>query len=585
MKVSLIFLIAVATLPLSAQLPYPQVRSIANGATFVSASGYTGGSAPGLIVSIFGTFLSNGATVSAPGTPLPTLLGGTRVLINGIPAPLYYISPTQINAQSHTEFEPPVSVSVKVEVQWPDQTLSGTGPNLQLLRFAPGIFTLDANGFGPAAVLRSSDYSLICPPGRADCTYNPAHVGEAVSIFAVGLGPVDGPWSSGTAASGPVATTTTPKVWIGSVPATVLYAGVAPGFAGLYQINVLVPGGVAGDNVGLGLSMDSTPAGQSNTVSIPVAAVVSCPSSEPIGGPPGGKPTALAAHPRDAGVVFAGTDGNGLFKSADAGRTWNQITSLNQMHIYAIAFAPSDPGVIYAATELGVYRSRDGGATWTDVALRYGGPATALAVDPNNAALVYAGHLGVGLIKSVDGGDNWTVSYPQPPSMPFYIQAITIQPGFPNVIYMAFNPGAVVRSDDAGQTWNPPGVGLPNNVQVYSLLNWPTGTSLFVGTNFGTYLSADSGRHWTSQSAGMSGVAVHTLLWAGSLYYAGTTQGVYWSFNSGDTWAPINRGLPVCSILAMAADAKDSHTLYAATATAGVYKSTDGGYTWLPSGN
>ena len=95
----------------------------------------------------------------------------------------------------------------------------------------------------------------------------------------------------------------------------------------------------------------------------------------------------------------------------------------------------------------------------------------------------------------------------------------------------------------------------------------------------------DSGNNWTSSTGGMSGVAVHTLIRAGVLYYAGTTQGVYWSPTTGQTWAPINRGLPVCSIRGLAADPKDNHILYAATATAGVYKSTDGGYTWLPTGN
>jgi uncharacterized protein (TIGR03437 family) len=571
-------------MPIAAQTT-PQVKRVVNGAAFTAIDGYTSRFAPGLCISIFGAALSNGATQSASESPIPTRLAGTRVLINGIPAPLYFVSPAQINAQIPTEFSVPLSVSVQVEVEWPSGTAMGSGPSIQLNRFAPGIFTLNANGLGPGAVLRSSDYSLICPPGRSDCAYNPARVGEAISIFAAGLGPVEGPWLSGHAIARAAPTTTTPKVWIGGVPAVVLYSGMAPGFVGLYQINVLAPGGVAGDSVGLGLSMDSTAAGASNTVSISVAQVASCAVSAVKGGPQGGKPLALAAHPRNPGIVFAGTEGNGLFKSSDFGQTWNAVSALKETYIYALAFAPSDPTVLYAATGLGVYRSRDGGSTWTDVAMKYGGPATALAVDAQNPALVYAGHQGVGLIKSADGGDNWQVSYPEKPGAPVYIRAITIQPSFSNAIYMAVDPGAVLASYDAGKTWGLPPHGLPENVQVYSLVNQPTGTSLFAGTNAGVYLSSDSGNNWSSSSAGMSGVAVHTLSRVGGLYYAGTTQGVYWTFNTGASWAAANGGLPACSVRALAADAGDSHILYAATATAGVYKSVDGGYSWAPAGN
>jgi uncharacterized protein (TIGR03437 family) len=579
-------LLAVASLsavPMAAQTT-PQIKSIVNGAAFTAIDGYTSRFAPGLCISIFGTALSNGATQSASGTPLPTKLAGSRVLVNGIPAPLYFVSPAQINAQIQTEFAVPFSVSVQVEVEWPSGTVIGAGPSIQLNRFAPGIFTLNANGLGPGAVLRSSDYSLICPPGRSDCAYNPARVGEAVSIFASGLGPVDGPWLSGYAGASAYPTSTTPKVWIGGLPAVVLYSGTAPGFVGLYQINVLVPGGVAGDNLGLGLSMDSTSSGASNTVSMPVVAVTSCPASPVKGGPQGGKPLALAAHPRNPGVVFAGTEGNGLFRSTDFGQTWNAVATLKETYVYALAFAPSDPTVLYAATGLGVYRSRDGGSTWTDVAMKYGGPATALAVDALDPSLVYAGHQGVGFIKSVDGGDTWQVPYAESPGRPVYIRSITIQPGFSNAVYMAVDPGGVLASFDAGKTWGPPPLGLPGNVQVYSLVNQPTGTGLFAGTSSGVYLSLDSGNNWSSSSAGMSGLAVHTLSRVGGLYYAGTTQGVYWTFNTGGSWAAANGGLPLCSVRALAADAGDSHVLYAATATAGVYKSVDGGYSWAPAG-
>jgi uncharacterized protein (TIGR03437 family) len=99
---------------------------------------------------------------------------------------------------------------------------------------------------------------------------SPAHAGDYLQIYATGLGPVSNQPQTGAAASGSVLSyaITYPAATIGGVPALVSFAGLAPGFVGLYQVNVQVPQGVAaGDAVPVVVSMGAT---ASNTVTISV---------------------------------------------------------------------------------------------------------------------------------------------------------------------------------------------------------------------------------------------------------------------------------------------------------------------------
>jgi uncharacterized protein (TIGR03437 family) len=101
---------------------------------------------------------------------------------------------------------------------------------------APGIFSLDRNGIGPGAVLHT-DFTLVSAK-------SPAKRGETVLIYLAGLGAVDPPVADG-APGGSVTlsrATAVVNVLTGGIPATVSFAGLAPLFPGLYQLNVTVPG-------------------------------------------------------------------------------------------------------------------------------------------------------------------------------------------------------------------------------------------------------------------------------------------------------------------------------------------------------
>lgn len=191
-----------------------------------AASGDRTAVAPGSIASIFGQGLAQ-STAAAPGFPLPATLGGVTVTVNGVPAPLLYASPTQINFQ----VPPQTSAgTATVAVSLNGSPAGALGVDVQPA--APGIFLLDQQ----RTAALNQDNSI-------NSATQPAAAGSAVSLFVTGLGGVNPPIASGAAAPADSLSTAiaTVTATVGGEPATVLFAGLAPGFAGLYQVNLIVP--------------------------------------------------------------------------------------------------------------------------------------------------------------------------------------------------------------------------------------------------------------------------------------------------------------------------------------------------------
>ncbi len=207
----------------------------------VSAASYAPAPTPvtaGALVSLFGRNLtaSGGAAASLP---LPKTLGGASVTVGGFPAGLVVADAVhqQINLQIPWEVQGATQADVVVNsgsMVTPPQTV-------MLALAAPGLFTMSQNGAGPGAFLHGADYSVVSAG-------TPVTAGEVVLLYASGLGAVQTPVADGSASAGPDATVGTVSVTIGGQAATVQYAGLAPNFAGLYQINVVVPAGTASGN-------------------------------------------------------------------------------------------------------------------------------------------------------------------------------------------------------------------------------------------------------------------------------------------------------------------------------------------------
>jgi uncharacterized protein (TIGR03437 family) len=204
---------------------------VVNAASFTP---FTTGLAPGQLISLFGTGLGTGVVQDAT---FPTTLGGTTVTIDGRAAPLYYVSPTQINAI--VPFETPTGVA-EITVSRGGSTSKRV--TVYVNRTAPGVFAVPPTGLGYAAALHG-DYSLITPQ-------NPARPSEAIMVYLTGLGRTNPQIATG--AAGPSAEPLARAVEvidasINGRAANILYAGMAPGLRG-YQINLTVPAATpAGD--------------------------------------------------------------------------------------------------------------------------------------------------------------------------------------------------------------------------------------------------------------------------------------------------------------------------------------------------
>ena len=187
----------------------------------VNAASYNEGVAAGQIVSAFGANLADSA-YAAESLPLPTSLGGASVTLDGRPAPLFYVSPSQINFQAPWELAGRASAELRISVDG----VSSAPMTIPLSNHAPGIF---------AGAIVGQDGSLV----TAD---RPAAPGDPVSLYCTGLGAVaEAPPPTGEAAGRPAAALAEAKVRVGGIAAATTYAGLAPGLVGACQVSFRVP--------------------------------------------------------------------------------------------------------------------------------------------------------------------------------------------------------------------------------------------------------------------------------------------------------------------------------------------------------
>jgi uncharacterized protein (TIGR03437 family) len=211
---------------------------------------------PGGIVSVFGGNMAT-STGGAATLPLPFNLNGASISVGGISAPLFYSSAAQINAQ--IPYELPVNSRPQVVLS---QNGALTVPEtIVVAPAAPGIFTINQQGTGQGAILNVRNVLVDASA--------PAAAGDVVQVFATGLGATSPTVASGVGApASPLANVTaTVTATVGGQPAQVQFAGLAPNFVGLYQVNVQIPSGLTPGPVPLALAVSGVP---SNTVTLAV---------------------------------------------------------------------------------------------------------------------------------------------------------------------------------------------------------------------------------------------------------------------------------------------------------------------------
>jgi len=227
------------------------------GAVLNAASGIQGPVAPGEIVAVFGAGIgpASTATFTPANGSIGNLLASDQIYFNGIAAPLLTVSSSFATAIV------PYGVAGASAVKYQGNVSATT--EFPAASVAPGIFTADSTGSGPAAAVNQD--------GTLNSAAKPAKAGSVISLYITGDGQTAPSGVDGKLTTAPYpAAGQTVKVWIGGIPAVVSYAGAAPGaVAGLTQINVQIPAGVAsGAAVPVSLQVGGVSAQSTVTVSV-----------------------------------------------------------------------------------------------------------------------------------------------------------------------------------------------------------------------------------------------------------------------------------------------------------------------------
>ncbi len=248
------------------------------------------------------------------------------------------------------------------------------------------------------------------------------------------------------------------------------------------------------------------------------------------------------------GVIYAGYwevhgPGGGVAKSEDGGRTFAVLPGIAGQAVRSLALAPSNPRVLVAGTLAGVFRTRDAGRSWerispeADVELRN---VNSVAIDPADPETLYVGtwHLPW---KTRDGGRTWR-SIHTGIINDSDIMTLTIDRRLPDVVYATACSG-IYRTRDAARRWTKVR-GIPSSsrrTRAFALHPLRTDT-LYAGTTEGFWASEDSGTSWRMRTDRELVVNAVLVLPDGTLLLGCDGAGVLRSANGGTAWTPSNLG-------------------------------------------
>jgi hypothetical protein len=328
-----------------------------------------------------------------------------------------------------------------------------------------------------------------------------------------------------------------------------------------------------------------------------------------------GRVTQLSLHPKDPEVLLAAAAGGGVWRTTDGGASWVPLMSDQPtLTMGAVAYAPSDPAVVYAASGedgggwnpawpgVGVYRSVDGGATWTLTTPLPSDQFSALVVHPADPDTLYvAGE--AGLHKSRDGGTTWITNPGLGSLLDGQVTDVVLAHDDPDRVYVGVNGDGVFRSLTGGE--------VTGVVPAFTRLDGPTQlpsgsaagwTKLTIGQTgahgsrfLAAKLGADGGRifrtengggDWTELAAGVAGVAFDE--WCSVIAVRPDDEGTLLAggvglSRTGTGGAAAADWAPVAGVHADQQDAAFSpanpRTGYLAN-DGGIYRTVDGGVTW-----
>lgn len=239
-------------------------------------------------------------------------------------------------------------------------------------------------------------------------------------------------------------------------------------------------------------------------------------------------------------ALYAGTFSGGVFRSRDQGNSWQAInTGLKRLEIKSVLISPD---AIYAGTGNGVYRLAPHEDRWSVVTEGLEEILVHALVQLSDGTLV-AGTSGKGILRFKHQGSGWArVRHglrDHEGLVENFIRVLALDRE--QGVYAGTFDGGVFRSGDGGETWRPISRALPND-SIRGILS--TDRGLYVATGRGVFKTIDKGRQWIPLNKGLHNLAVQTLIESasGSLY-AGTSSGAFRSDDDGLTWIAISEGL------------------------------------------
>jgi photosystem II stability/assembly factor-like uncharacterized protein len=252
----------------------------------------------------------------------------------------------------------------------------------------------------------------------------------------------------------------------------------------------------------------------------------------------------LAVDPKDPDVVYVGT-WHLPWKTSDGGKNWENIKQgvIDDSDVFSIIVDPEHPRIVYASACSGIYKSSNGGKMFKKI---QGIPATArrtrvLRQDPVQRDTVYAGTT-EGLYKTTDGGR----TFQRMTGPDVIVNDVFVDPSDPDRVLLATDRGGVLASSDAAVTFNPANHGFSARKVEALLIDPDNPAHIYAGvvndkTYGGVFVTTDRGNQWSQIGDGLQGRDVFALAQApDGTILAGTNSGIFALNAQSSTWEPRN---------------------------------------------
>lgn len=305
----------------------------------------------------------------------------------------------------------------------------------------------------------------------------------------------------------------------------------------------------------------------------------------------------IALHPTNPNILYVATN-DYIYKTRDSGQTWENLSrGMSHSRVISMAIDPVYPATVYAGTKGdAVYKSYDGGQRW--VSQRVGLDSTIMTsvvnqfvFDPFESSRMFVATT-MGIFESQNGGETWQKRMDGMKEV-LMVVTLTLDPTRPTIMY-AGTSGGMYKSLNRAVRWEKVNNGLVDPTLLKSsralgvtvtLVDPFAPDTVYAATLSGLYKTTDGANSWTRIAQSLPDQMISAMVLdraAPGVLYVASREGVHKSGDGGTTWKAINKGLASLNIRSLVQSPTDPKTFYVGTNASGLYRSRDGGETWVP---